>query len=54
LSTVEYPADVGVVDLEVISKTLGILELAGVVKRADLETGFKPEYFVNANIARLA
>jgi len=54
LSTVGYPADVGVVDLEVVSETLGVLELAGVVKKPDSGAGFKPEYFVNASIARLA
>jgi len=43
----------GVVGLGVVSETLGVLELAGVVKKPDSGTGFKPEYFVNASIARL-
>ena len=54
LSTVDYPTDVGVVDLNVVSGTLDILESAGVVKKPDSGARFKPEYFVNVNIARLA
>jgi len=50
LSAVDYPTDVGVVDLEVVSETLGVLASSGVIKRPD--SGFKPEYFVNASIAR--
>ena len=34
-------------DLEVVAKTLGILELAGLVKKPESGAGFKPEYFVN-------
>ena len=47
LNTVGYPTDPSVVDLEVVAKTLGILELAGVVKKPESGAGFKPEYFVN-------
>ena len=54
MSTVGYPTDVGVVDLEVVSEALSVLELAGVVKRPDSGTEFKPECFVNGDIARLA
>jgi len=44
---------VGVVDLKVVSETLGVLELAGVVKKPNPGARFKPEYFVNGNIACL-
>lgn len=47
LNTVAYPTDPSVVDLEVVAETLGILELAGIVKKPGSEAGFKPEYFVN-------
>lgn len=47
LNTVSYPIDPSVVDLEVVAETLGILELAGIVKKPGSGDGFKPEYFVN-------
>ena len=46
LDTVGYPTDPSVVDLQVVAETLGVLELAGVVKKPD-SGEFKPEYFVN-------
>ena len=35
------------VDLKVVSETLGVLELAGVVEKPDSGAGFKPEIFVD-------